>query len=254
MPKIICPSGLAGEIRELKTKEANLIARNFGTSAGATIQDVVAACWTKTLDPGPYKLPASGVLDWQDVLFGDVLYALLRIRALTFGEDYEFTVQCTNRPGCQERIKHTVVLDKVKVIPFPAASRAAFAAGNRLETMLDDKKIVFKLVTGREQEKTKNVRKAHRDQAVSVALTLRIESIEGVDNGDKKRWIEDLGLLKTWTLQERMDEAEGGVETTIEITCPECFTIQEIELPLAGIFTLPKRSRAPQTDETDATS
>ena len=34
-----------------------------------------------------------------------------------------------------------------------------------------------------------------------------------------------------------------GVDTTIEVECPECFTVQEVELPFDKGFFLPGRDR-----------
>ena len=53
---IICPSGLAGEIRGLKGKEGKLLSDRSSARAGATFEKILAGCWLSTTDPGLYEL------------------------------------------------------------------------------------------------------------------------------------------------------------------------------------------------------
>jgi hypothetical protein len=43
---------------------------------------------------------------------------------------------------------------------------------------------------------------------------------------------------------EEFDRVDCGVETDIEIECPECFSVQELELPFEKTFFMPGNARA----------
>ncbi len=47
-------------------------------------------------------------------------------------------------------------------------------------------------------------------------------------------------------LLDRFDELDGGVETTIDVECPACFGVQEVELPFERGFFLPRAKEKPR--------
>ncbi len=247
---IVCPSGLAGEIRGLKGKEGKLLADRAAARAGATFEKILAGCWLATTDPGLYTLDDGGALDWSKVLVADRFYALLRIRALTFGDEYAFSVQCQSA-GCRERFEWTLDLKDLPVTPLSDAAKAAFKAGNRFETKLGDgRKVWFRLMTGADEVRAAGALKHGRDGMLLTALALRIVEIEGVADSDKRKFLDDMELADAAALLDRFDEADGGVETSIEVECPSCMGVQEVQLPFERGFFLPRGKAQGRTTAT----
>lgn len=238
---IICPSGLAGEIRGLKGKEGKLLADRSAARSGSTFDKLLSACWEKTTDPGVYELPDGAPLDWTKVLVGDRFYTLLQIRSLTFGDEYAFTVQCSN-PSCRERFEWELSLKDLPVRPLSDAARAAFKAGNRFETQLprDGRRVWFRLMTGADEARAATALKAGRDGMLLTGLALRIVEIEGVPEKDKRAFLDDMEMADAAALLDKFDEADGGVETAIEVECPNCMGVQEVQLPFERGFFLPR--------------
>jgi hypothetical protein len=237
---IICPSGLAGEIRGLKGKEGKLLSDRSAARAGSTFEKILAGCWLATTDPGVYELPADGTLDWSKVLVADRFYTLLQIRALTFGDDYAFSVQCPVAT-CRERFEWTLNLQELPVVRLSDATKAAFKAGNRFETMLprDGRRVWFRLMTGADEARTAAALKAGRDGMLLAALALRIVEIENVPDIEKRRFLDDMEMADATALLDRFDEADGGVETRLEVECPACLGVQDVQLPFERGFFLP---------------
>lgn len=236
---IICPSGLAGEIRGLKAKEAKLLTDRTAARAGATFEQLLAACWLATTDPGIYDLPETGPLDWSKVLVADRFYTLLQVRAQTFGDDYAFSVQCQNA-ACRERFEWTLKLQALPTVALSDASKAAFKAGNRFETALGTgRKVWFRLMTGADEVRAASALKGRRDDALVTAVALRIVEIEDVAPHDKRRFLDEMEMADVTALLDRFDEADGGVETDIEVECPSCLGVQDVQLPFERGFFLP---------------
>lgn len=244
---ITCPSGLSGEIRGLKGKEGKLLADRASARSGVTFDRILAGCWLSTLDPGIYALEEGQPLDWSKVLVADRFYALLQIRSLTFGDEYAFQVQCESA-GCRERFEWELNLKDLPVRALSEAARAAFRDGNRLETELprDGRKVWFRLMTGADEVRAATALRTGRDGALLTALAMRIVEIDGVKAEDKRRFLEDMELADAAALLDRFDEADGGVETSIEVECPSCGAVQDLQLPFERGFFLPttRRTRA----------
>src|ERR1041384_7344208 len=227
---IVCPSGLAGEIRGLKGKEGKLLSDRTAARAGAMFEKILAGCWLSTSDPGIYDLPEGVAVDWSKVLVADRFYTLLQIRAQTFGSEYAFSVQCQS-PGCRERFEWSLNLQALPVVPLSDAAKTAFKSGNRFETTLprDGRKVWFRLMTGADEMRAASVLKANRDATLITALGLRIVEIEGVPDQERRKFLDDMEMADATALLDQFDQADGGVETTIEVECPTCLGIQDVQ-------------------------
>jgi hypothetical protein len=237
---IVCPSGLAGEIRGLKGKEGKLLSDRSSARAGATFEKLLAGCWVTTTDPGVYTLSDNGTLDWSKVLVADRFYALLQIRAQTFGNEYAFAVQCANA-ACRERFEWSLDLQELPVVRLSDEAKTAFRAGNRFETALprDGRKVWFRLMTGADEVRAASLFKTAGEGTLLTALALRILEIENVLEHDKRKFLDDMELADAAALLDRFDEADGGVETSIEVECQACLGVQSVELPFERGFFLP---------------
>ncbi len=238
---IVCPSGLAGEIRGLKGKEGALLSDRSTARAGALFERLLSNCWLSTTDAGIYELPEIGVLDWSKVLVADRFYALLQIRARTFGDEYAFSVQCAN-PACRERFEWSLNLQELPVVPLPEAAKAAFKAGNRFETTLprDGRRVWFRLMTGADEARAAQLLRAGGGAGpLLTALALRIVEIDGVAAQGKRKFLDELELADAAALLDQFDAADGGVETDIQIECPVCAGVQDVQLPFERGFFLP---------------
>jgi hypothetical protein len=242
---IVCPSGLSGEIRGLKGREGEILSDRVAARAGSTFDKILSGCWLETTDAGFYTF-ADGRPDWSQVLVGDRFYALLQIRALTFGNSYAFAVQCPAQT-CRERFEWEIDLGELPVKELPESSKEALRAGNRLETALGDgRKVWFKLLRGADEVRASKGIKTSGYGALLAAVNVRILEVEGVADKGRRAFLEELDLGELAALLDRFDEADGGVETSIEVECPHCFEVQEIDLPFGRDFFLPraKTSRA----------
>jgi hypothetical protein len=241
---ITCPSGLAGRIRGMKAREERILADRKLARSGAQLEQILAACWEETLDPGPYDF-GDQIVDWGKVLQGDRFFAMLQVRVLSYGAEYAFSVPCENR-GCRARIEWELDLRELPVKPLSDESRAAFLAGNRFETVLPGvgRKVFFRLLTGADERRLASLRRTAGERPITTPLGFRIDSIDGVESREKQRFIEDLGMGDVTFLLGEFDRMDCGVETEIEVECPECFGITRIELPFEKGFFLPERRRS----------
>jgi len=236
MHKIVCPSGLAGEVRALKVKEADALANQAAAKQGTSFESIFTGCWAATTDPGPYKF-AGEKPEWGSVLVCDRFFTLMRIRAATYGERYEFQVnKCV---GCGERFAWELNLNELPVKALPEESITNFKDSNRFYAHLTDgRQVRFHLVTGT-GEIANAQSKGRQLQRVTASLMGRIDEIEGVEPKDKFRFINDLDMGEAAILLEQFDAVDGGVETTLDIYCPHCATSQEVQLPLDRNFWVP---------------
>lgn len=243
---ITCPSGLTGEIRGLKGKEGKLLADRNTARLGSTFEKLLAGCWLQTVEAGVYETPTGVALDWSRVLVADRFYALLQIRSLTFGDEYAFSMQCRH-PSCREKFEWELLLSQLPVRALSDEAKAAFKSGNRFETKLpnDGRRVWFKLMTGADEAKAAQALRNGRDGALLTALALRIVEIENVLEKDKRAFLDDIEMADAAALLDMFDSVDGGVDTTLDVECPHCLGLQEVELPFEKGFFLPRAKEKP---------
>lgn len=234
---ITCPSGLILNVRGLKTREANLLADAANTRKGTLFDQILKAVTLEVDDLGPYKAP----LAWPKVLVGDRFYALVQTRIATYGPDYTFRFQC-REAFCRKPTDWELNLETdLTVKTLSEESRATFLNGNRFETLIPStgRKVVYQLLTGELESKAAQQRATRKDRQVTLSLNARIVEIDGVHPNDKPRIIDDMELADANELLEILDEADCGIETSIEVECSHCGGVTEIELPFDREFWLP---------------
>lgn len=242
MTEVRCPSGLTGRVRGMKVREERILADRKLAKMGGQVDRLLAACWEKTLDPGPYDFGDKDI-DWGKVLQGDRFYALLQLRAATYGPIYAFQVGCQNAE-CRAKIEWEVdVVEDLPVQLLEGENLERFRDGNVFETVLPDSGAVvrFRLLTGAEERKIPQLRKSAGDRVLSAMLALRIVEIEGVEARRKRAFIDDLTMADATFLMAEFDRVDCGVDTSIEIECPHCYTVQTVDLPFDRTFFVPGR-------------
>jgi hypothetical protein len=239
------------QVRGLKGKEGKLLGDRNAVRQGTILDKLLAACTEKVLDAGPYEVGPEGKLDWNKVLLGDRFYALLQIRLASFGPDYEFKTQCRDG-NCRHRFDWKVDLNDLEVKPMSEEDRETFRSGGLFTTVLNDgKEVKYRLATGADEKRIARNRTTGGDSAMLDMLASRINAIEGigevkqVDIGSSRvvktirSYLEELDWSELVGLLNQLDSHDCGVNAEIEIECPACGGVQEVQLPFERSFFLP---------------
>jgi hypothetical protein len=202
------------------------------------------------------RLREDGKIDWTRVLQGDRFAALLGIRIATHGPDFDFDISC-GRCDAEEPITWTLDLRELERRPYPDATIAAYKSGQQLSTMIGGKRVLWTPVTGAEEKRIqKDLEKARKSDPRSRrapfsplvdGLIARIE-VEGLDAGATRTWILDMDGAELAHLRTVMEDANGGVETTIQVrhNLPDCTGVTSVELPFSSeAFWLPRTKPVP---------
>ena len=179
------------------------------------------------------------------VLQGDRFFILLKIRALTYGPAYDFAVDCVNE-ACGRRIAWSLSVDDLPVRELPTASREALVTDTPLAVQLPDcgKHVQFRLGTGAHERQLALLRERQKHRGLSAMLAQRIVEVEGVPTGGTRAFVEDLSMRDANFLVSHFESVDCGVETSIEIECPHCLRMQELDLPLEAGFLWPSKQKA----------
>jgi len=168
----------------------------------------------------------------SDLTIGDRTFLIFAIRRVTLGDEYPFKITC---PSCDEERLYNMDLSELEIQDMPDRMKRSYDV-----ELPSGKSVTFRIMTGKDEEKLAKVK--NFDNKVSMALAVRIEALEGKPPTLKD--IKDLGLRDRDFLRGYFDEVDGGVDTTMEITCSSCGHDFEDELnPAQSGFFFPSATR-----------
>jgi hypothetical protein len=241
------PSGAKLEVRSLTGKESKILSDKEAIKSGLFLDKILKACTVGVLDWGPYASEESGEFDWGKALVGDRFYGLLQIRVISLGETYQFKLQCAEE-GCRERFGFELnLLTDLPVKRLSEEAKGLFQAGNVFQTKdTNGKTVSFRLPIGKDEQAASKFNTF--DGALIQGLSQRIVAIDDVES--KRIYLEGLAWKDLLKLLDDLDEPNCGVKTDIEVPCPHCGTIQDVQLPFGRGFLLPSTLSSRKSPET----
>lgn len=239
--EVECPSGLKGKIHSLKVKDEVVVTDAKLLKQGGLVYELCKRCWFETTDPGPYAF--EGDFDWSKAMQGDAFWVFLQIRRITYGDEYSFSITCKQ---CRTKVDEDILIsEKLQMEPMSEEGLEAFKTNQPLEIRMDDGRMVrFKILSAEDDKRIKRIESGRGLETRHAILAARLVEVEGIDphGVNNIRFVEDLDAGTADDLLGQMEQYDGGVDTDLTITCPECYADNEVMLPLEMSF-FRKRNR-----------
>jgi len=212
------------QVREITGHEEDMLGSK--TIPGyKKVGNLISACVTRIGNITDKKVLAT-IAD--ELTVGDRVFLMFGIRRATLGDEYPFRGVCPN-DDCKYRGLFTLDLSDLEVKEMPNPKKRIFDV-----TLPSGKRARFRPLVGRDEEELSKA--SNSDEAQSLAILMRLEMIE--DQPPTIVMVKNLGMRDRNELRDSFDEVEGGIDTSLEMTCPICGTEFEEELDVgqAGFF------------------
>jgi hypothetical protein len=214
--------------------------------------------------------------DPLDLIVGDRMFLLFYLRGITHGNNYEFSITCTN-DACKRQSSHDFDLNKLAAtikapkynrepikITLPLMSRKVgkdiwvemrLMRGRDMQVMTRNQRIKDSMISNQARSFTEVEDKTHQmhesaeirlDSTIEDHLNMLIVSVNGVvDRMVINQFVKKMHAMDTATIRETLRDSQPGVDTRIIIQCPECKTDIQLDLPITESFFRPTESRGP---------
>ena len=210
-------------IKELTGVEEDLLASGNSSNALQVMEKVITNCIVSLGDIEHHLIPSMV----KNMTVGDRTFLLFAIRRVTFGDTYPFDFTC---PSCSHKESLQISLGSLETkVPEDPAQRVFSAIS---PTGMG---IAYHIATG--VDEAKSVSSREKGSVLSRAIMLRLDLL----NGD----VPTLEAVKALSMRDRMfirkefDANDGGVDTTLELTCSACSFETKSELELMPDFFFP---------------
>jgi len=243
------------EVRGLTGKDGRYLSNEKLVRDNEVEDYVLRNCVPTCIEEGVYHFEGKPI-DWNKIFLGDSSWLLLAVRVETYpDEPYPCPLRCPAKL-CRKKFTWDVDLEKFiaeRTQPLSDEAKQIIRDGRRFELKIPDagNKVWFKLKTRNDRKRFEAIqsqlihaskKKRERQNDLVNGFLFFGTEIEGVDkkNADAKQdFLEGLPMRTLNKLRADMDKFDCGVDTTIEVECPHCGLLFEIELPLGRSFFLP---------------
>lgn len=254
---VALPSGCKAEIRPIRIAEENLLAAaqsRRNANAARVLEQVLDACVVGIAEPGPYPFLQPGDrADWRRMLSGDKFVAMLELRKVSYRDGHllpALGIECPNSACPPFDVSIDLDADVIRR-DLTAENAAKLVAGEPFVCTIDDKKVTFVLGTGATEEMARKLVAQHPERRMAAGLRSRILDVDGVERRDILDWIDGAnGASKRFPglssqdgedLRDALDLVECGIDTSVDVACPQCGRSFTVELPFDSGFLMPSR-------------
>ena len=198
------PSGVEIDLVEMTGVEVDLLTNRRLMKKGEGIDQVLLNC-TKRL--GENDEPK--MRDILDLLSGDRLFALVRLRQISLGDDVDLELTCPN-PGCGETTCVTLDLNELEITPYPQEREFEF-------TLPGSGKVAkFAYLDGHKEKRLA----ALKEPSLTSAMLIRIVEIGG--EPPSKKALNEMTMGDRSALRKEMLRVDGGIDTQVDVPCDAC--------------------------------
>jgi hypothetical protein len=194
------------EVREITGHEEDLLGSKTVPNH-KKIGMLVARCLTRIgtfTDRGQISTIA------EQLTVGDRVFLMFAIRRTSLGDEYPFRHTC---PECKYSGLFNLDLSELEIKKMADPKKRVFDA-----KMPSGKVVRFRPLIGRDEEKLSKA--SNSDDAMTLAILARLEMLD--DGPPTLATVKGLGLRDRNFLRDAFEDAEGGVDTTMEMQCPNC--------------------------------
>jgi hypothetical protein len=207
MYPFVLPSGVACELREMTGAEEDILTNARLMRQGDGINQILRNCLVLLGETTEVTMT-----DVLDMLAGDRLFLLIKLRQVSLGDEVRVTMPCTN-PSCLYENQACINLEDLEVTPYPS-ERECTTTLHGSHTV-----VVFGPLTGHHEKRLAAI----QDPNLTQAMLMRIITVNG--QPPTKHTLTAMSLGDRQALRQAMAAADGGIESVIELECSGCGTV-----------------------------
>jgi len=215
------PSGDEIELREMTGAEEELLTNQRLIRTGDAVNQVLANC-TLRIGEKDEVTPK----DVLDMLSGDRLFTLVKLRQISLGDEVELELTCPNT-ACRAKTQANVNLDDLPVTPYGEDREFVFslpASGS---------KVRFVYLDGYKEKRLAQM----QEPSISSAMMIRILDIDA--SAPSKKALSEMSMRDRSALRQEMLRVDAGIDTAVELDCDSCGTRIRTRLEAEPSFLFP---------------
>ncbi len=221
MYTFILPTGDEIELREMTGAEEELLTNQRLIRSGDAVNQVLANCILRIGESD--DVGAKAVMD---MLSGDRLFTLVKLRQISLGDEVELELTCSNT-ACRAKNRTTINLDDLPVTAYSEDREFVLTLPS------SGSKVRFGYLDGHKEKRLAQM----QEPSISAAMMIRIVEIDG--SAPSKKALNEMSMRDRSALRQEMLRVDAGIDTAVELDCDSCGTRIRTRLEAEPSFLFP---------------
>ena len=206
------------------------------------MQQLLTNTFVSGLDKEGNEVGRINLSSWPLV---DMTHALLKLRSVTIGKDYDFTVQC---PICDRAVSYGVDLEDGLDVKFaepgiePVYSvKLSFGVIKLKHLLVKDQHVIDRLVRQKKSREGRNF-----DGGYTIRLASQIVAVDDNEFASPvtaEVWLEGRTSREREEISVALDTHSFGDDLSIAIDCPYCNAVEDAVMPITRDFLFRRKHR-----------
>lgn len=225
-------NGKMYDLNELTIQEMTVAEEKFflGSNGSKPINSILKKC-----------VVDGDKIDFEDLIEADRFYLLVRIRCLTYGEDYNVSLRC---PHCNRDFEHVIKLSELEIdelddtfhdhweFQLPVCGDTITMTIPKVKDNLENDKMA--------KRKAEKFHLNLDEVRYIFGMMLGIEKVNGMDMipDELYSYVSNLSGRDSAFLRKQKGDIKVGYETNLETDCPSCGDSFKFSMPLSMNFFL----------------
>lgn len=222
MYTFVLPSGPEIELREMTGAEEELLTNQRLIRSGDAVNQVLANCIVRMGENEEVSTK-----DVLDMLSGDRLFVLVRLRQVSLGDEVELDPVCPNT-ACRAKNHILVDLNDLPVTPYGEEREFVFTLPG------SGRKVRFVHLDGHKEKRLAQISEPN----ISSAMMIRILEIDGA--APSKKTLAEMSMRDRAALRAEMLRVDAGIDTNVECDCESCGARIRTKLEAEPSFLFPQ--------------
>jgi hypothetical protein len=216
---------MTGEEEDILADQTRMVGKGkLAKRADQRMTEILSRCtvrlgdWRRPDGKDRFNAPTFFFKAWENAYTNDRAFAIIKLRQVSLGDILTVEETC---PACGKELKRVEVnLNDLKANPidFEIACKT-----HRKVTLPKSKDVVtWRAFTGRDELLLEEIQSSRKSDMLSAVLQARITEVNGVPPSDVLEYVKRLSQLDRRFFSKHIDDAEGGLDTSLQIGCDGC--------------------------------
>jgi len=222
------------DIRAMTAREEDILMNRAFARRGTIITELIRSCIVDK------------AVDVNSLISGDRHALMVAVRVTGYGSQYSAKITC---PSCESQQDFEIDLQSldIKELDLERLHQVApYQNAFEFELPVTKKKVVFKFLTGKEEEQMVQDAEARRkkgivqENLVTTKLMACVVSVDGnTDRSFVNKVCQFMPARDSLALRKAIDESEPGIDMTSNFGCKSCGHQEVMSVPLGPTFFWP---------------
>lgn len=216
---------MTGEEEDILADQTRVVGKGkLARRADQRMTEILSRCtvrmgdWTRPDGKDRFNAPNFFVKAWENAYTNDRAFSIIKLRQVSLGDTMRIEETC---PACNKELKR-VVIDLNDLEAHPIEFEVACQTRRKVVLPKSQHVVTWRAFTGKDEVLLEEIQATRKGDILSAVLQARVVEVNNLPVPNVLEYVQRMSQRDRRFLSQHIDESEGGLDTSVSITCDNC--------------------------------